>query len=639
MQKLRDWLREFKEDESGVIMVITTLVLVALLSVTALVVDQGLIYYEKSSLQTALDSAALAAASKLPDTAAAELTARDYVEKNGFDSTNVVVTFPSNSDIVRVAKVLETDTIFARFFGQTSVTNSLRAAARRLSKSSSMDFPYLFFQNDPGTQTMLGGHFTINGNVHSNASLVLGPSTSSRVYGEISCGGSYTLSTGTGVIDPNSVHPYASQVQMPDYDSSIMDLVYEAGFCIPKDSDKDGDTDEWPATWNNWVNNQWPKYWYQGYRQFTQDTFYSVTEVKQKQVKYGTKNVRVFQSLFDGYILPNYRCTTNFNQPWVDTTLYGSLRVDGDCTFNCSMTIFGDLYVTGNLTLGGGSWLFIAGNVYCSGSINLTGGTSISAPVGTDDVAEIEEWVDDEGYSRYHAAYPYPNPASPASSFEPIGIWSSSCNELWQGYSVVIGGDIIAKESLTISGGVAAVVGYENRWHHPGGQLNVLDYDNYDSHYVFSGGDMTISGALKLERGVVYSGGNFKSAGSSLFYVGKDQYNNNITASNVINGVIISEGSLELGGMISHINGNGNTSMSLYSRHGDIKFYQAASGAVIYGMVYAPEGTAELGSGNYSIYGSVIANKLKVGPGGLTIGENDRTLPFSSAVMLSALIE
>ena len=41
--------------------------MVVLMSFTALAVDYGMVYYHRSELQTALDSAALAAAQKLPD--------------------------------------------------------------------------------------------------------------------------------------------------------------------------------------------------------------------------------------------------------------------------------------------------------------------------------------------------------------------------------------------------------------------------------------------------------------------------------------------------------------------------------------------------------------------------------------------
>ena len=72
----------FLKNEDGAVMVIAALSLVAFLSVASLVTDMGLKYHQKSKLQSAMDSAALAAAKYMPDEQTAKSVALEYVEKN-----------------------------------------------------------------------------------------------------------------------------------------------------------------------------------------------------------------------------------------------------------------------------------------------------------------------------------------------------------------------------------------------------------------------------------------------------------------------------------------------------------------------------------------------------------------------------
>ena len=85
---------KFCKDESGAVMVIAAFALVTFLTVASLVTDLGLRYYQKSRLQNALDSAALASVTCLPDKVRARNVALEYVQKNGFSTDDVIVEFP-----------------------------------------------------------------------------------------------------------------------------------------------------------------------------------------------------------------------------------------------------------------------------------------------------------------------------------------------------------------------------------------------------------------------------------------------------------------------------------------------------------------------------------------------------------------
>ena len=159
-------LRLFAKREDGAVMVIAAFGLVAFLSLVSLVTDLGLKYHQKSLLQSAMDSAALAAARYMPDEQTAKQVALEYVEKNGFSTESVVVEFPSN-EIVRVSDSREGKTIFASLFKVDSVQIKAKAAAKYVNKNMAIDFEYLMFHGD-NTQFTLGGHYNLGGSIFGN---------------------------------------------------------------------------------------------------------------------------------------------------------------------------------------------------------------------------------------------------------------------------------------------------------------------------------------------------------------------------------------------------------------------------------------------------------------------------------------
>ena len=68
---MKSLFKNLRKKEEGAVLDLVALLMTVLLGITALAVDFGLAFYQKQRLQAACDSAALAAATALPDTARA----------------------------------------------------------------------------------------------------------------------------------------------------------------------------------------------------------------------------------------------------------------------------------------------------------------------------------------------------------------------------------------------------------------------------------------------------------------------------------------------------------------------------------------------------------------------------------------
>jgi len=135
-----------RQTERGQTLVLFLFVLVALLGITALVLDVGLAFNEKAALQSDVDAAALAGASALPDADAAKVLAADYAERNGLDPDDVKLTYttPYKGDSTRIEVVAEINrTLFlAKVVGKDSVDIRARAVAS-MTKGSGVDAAFL----------------------------------------------------------------------------------------------------------------------------------------------------------------------------------------------------------------------------------------------------------------------------------------------------------------------------------------------------------------------------------------------------------------------------------------------------------------------------------------------------------------
>lgn len=120
--------------ERGQAMVLTTLFIVALLGMAALVLDLGTWFRSQRDLQAVADAAALAGAQELPDsTALATARAGEYTSKNGGPSAGV--SFSSTvagfgADTIHVELERPAPGFFAKVFGVNSVDIRAKAAAK-----------------------------------------------------------------------------------------------------------------------------------------------------------------------------------------------------------------------------------------------------------------------------------------------------------------------------------------------------------------------------------------------------------------------------------------------------------------------------------------------------------------------------
>lgn len=116
MSKIKQVLLFSLKDERGFTKILAALSIVALLGFTALVVDVGAIYFEKSRLQKALDAAVLGGAQHLKVTQEkAEETAISLALENGF--TVDVDEVSTGEGFIEIEKTVNKELTFARIIG------------------------------------------------------------------------------------------------------------------------------------------------------------------------------------------------------------------------------------------------------------------------------------------------------------------------------------------------------------------------------------------------------------------------------------------------------------------------------------------------------------------------------------------
>ena len=123
-----------RRDERGQAIVLSVLALVALLGMSALVLDVGNWFRTKRRLQATADAAVLAGAQQLPNSvSAAQAMALDYANKNGGDvaaaDITVTTTFTTNDTISVKARKTE-DGVFSKVMGIDNANIDARAKAR-----------------------------------------------------------------------------------------------------------------------------------------------------------------------------------------------------------------------------------------------------------------------------------------------------------------------------------------------------------------------------------------------------------------------------------------------------------------------------------------------------------------------------
>jgi Flp pilus assembly protein TadG len=131
-----------KRDQRGQAFVITTLMITALLGLTALVLDVGSWFRAQRSLQATADAAALAGAQELPDNPGnASSLANDYATRNTSGLQGVTINLSQSyvpNDTIRVHVSKPAEGFFSKVFGVDSVDEGAAATARTAGMKSAL---------------------------------------------------------------------------------------------------------------------------------------------------------------------------------------------------------------------------------------------------------------------------------------------------------------------------------------------------------------------------------------------------------------------------------------------------------------------------------------------------------------------
>lgn len=134
---------QFKKFEKGQVIIIVALGLVALIAMSALILDGAMIMSHRRTAQAAADAGALAGAKFLcPDPKTynadtARTTADSYVRENyAVPLPKGIYILPNNSNAIHVEAMVETTSFFARVLGQLNLTATAVAEAECSAKIS-----------------------------------------------------------------------------------------------------------------------------------------------------------------------------------------------------------------------------------------------------------------------------------------------------------------------------------------------------------------------------------------------------------------------------------------------------------------------------------------------------------------------
>lgn len=577
--------KKFVKSEDGAVMVIAALSLVAFLSVASLVTDMGLKYHQKSLLQSAMDSAALAAVRYMPDKTKAQQVALEYVEKNGFSTDSVVVEFPSD-EIVRVSDSREGKTIFASIFDINSVQINAKAAAKFVNKNLGIDFDYLMFYGD-NSQFSLGGHYNIGGSIFGNGNVNADGGSGSAVTGTVFSAQNATCNQYSVTV--GGLESYVTKQSMPDFDEMIMAVAPTA------DEDMFIKSYEHINSGSRYIN----KY-------AADTTINSVVTINGSTYCPGNLSTGYGSELM---------------------TIYGDLYVAGDFNPQCPVYVTGNVYIGGNLTTSWGKDFKVGKTLYVEGDASLQGNTSIYGEYfyaggnltrGSTYTlnCDCETYVG--GSIRLDGASTFNAPVYCMGDFVKGGSTLMTVN-----------GNVYAYEKIDWQSGGTTVNG------------NIYVYGNSVSQSDDAAnicGPMTLNGDLYNRKGTLNLSGQGTYTIKGVLYSGGAISTNQGSSGIILSGCMIAEGDISIGGSTHTYNESGAT-LSLYSRRGDIILYSQQGGFELWGIVYAPNGDVALASGDFDIHGSIIGNTITSSPGGLNMTYNDRELPYSTGVKTAVLIE
>jgi Flp pilus assembly protein TadG len=170
------------QDESGGVLVFVAIFIVVLLGFTAVVIDGGRLYTEKSKLQNALDAAVLAGAQGLRTSKArASELAINVSEKNGYKVVESDLEYPTTNDTIKVVKQVNVPMTFAKVIGINSSTVKATASAKvaPLTKASGIA-PIVIEKSSIPSATVLNCGETNPGDLSGNCGYLKSSETNLR---------------------------------------------------------------------------------------------------------------------------------------------------------------------------------------------------------------------------------------------------------------------------------------------------------------------------------------------------------------------------------------------------------------------------------------------------------------------------
>jgi hypothetical protein len=192
-------LRRRGQDESGAVLAIVAVTMVAFMAIAALAIDVSSFYQAKRHAQSAADAGALAGAQDLASSPGSASADADSYEQQSFKGSTDIVTVDTIANTVTVDVTAVTPSFFGHALGLTSETVHARAVAGSKFTAATCGTPgngcYAVFAKDSSCSTngiTMGGGTHIAGGVHSNGSLNVGGGGSS--FGPTTYGTGCTVS-------------------------------------------------------------------------------------------------------------------------------------------------------------------------------------------------------------------------------------------------------------------------------------------------------------------------------------------------------------------------------------------------------------------------------------------------------------
>lgn len=380
------WTKHIK-DENGASAIIVALMLVVLLSAAALAVDLGAAYAKSAKVQNTCDSAALAAAHKLPDSDTTITTAKDFIKENGIDPEHAVITINDTGTRVEVRIKEDVNTGFAKIIGIDSVNVNKSAIAGKMSTTTTTTkkkigaiFNYLLFQGSTDDMVFGSGGMGIYGQVHGNGNIKINAEL--QALGGISQSGNdlYTTNTfpiikkneTTGNFDKigtTQIQWWPYQIQAKLNDGTTIDDIRHSEYYV-KEEDEIPMPDFITDNLDKLIPAEKP-----GISNFSgwKEVSSNLNSALDSNVHYtGTSTVLEKSFSHNLYTDGNLKVSARTS----DITINGDIYCDGSLNlwaYGAKITINGNLYVKGDLKISTNNDVTINGNIYCNGDISSDG--------------------------------------------------------------------------------------------------------------------------------------------------------------------------------------------------------------------------------------------------------------------------